>query len=363
MTRILPTTRTQKRAIQEEKEKNHHIPDILIDEASNLACFQHRQELRRFAEEYKDLRFKSLEEEYESVKISISNLMDHFFPSSLSDIIERGMRATLAAGRIEENYREHFIHPFQVFLLGSVIMDKFYDNFQQWYDPELAQSTETCLESAWLLTTIFHDRGKDFTILQRALELETGGSSDRAPDEDAYMRLLSSFYFHRSRGNPLNTWNMSAAEYPVLTSIFDDYSRRWSHGIKGSIFMLRNICKKPEMVTPRDVASAFAIAVHDAELWGKLHLEKILPLRINLWPLPSLLLYLDTIQEWSRQPTVETDVRLLKLTSTERSVNLELAFDSPHAAKTKLEECAKAQQCIISEDLELCLSVKVRLNR
>lgn len=363
MSRKLPTTRNHREAIEEQKKKNQHIPRILIDEASTLSNVAHREELQRFANEYKYTDFRDLDEECNQVHASIQKLHQQFFPTSLSDVIERGLKANRAACLMEKDYREHFIHPFQLFLLGSVIIDKFYDKFQQWYDKGLCTSDETCLEASWLLATIFHDRWKDIDILQTTIGLETGSPRGQMPNEEHYLRLLSSFYNHRSAANPVSTWNVHAVEHSAVTQILGNYSERWAHGVKSSVLMMRNVCGEPENVSPRDISSAFAIAVHDHELWGDLLHAKIFPLRIDLFPVACLLLYLDTIHEWGREQIVGTDIRLVALLPTDESVTFEVAFESTQAATAKLKECEKAQQCLLSRALGLFLSVKVRLHQ
>lgn len=362
MARILGTTRSQQRRIEKERELGHHIPDVLMDKASDLDSVRHKDELRRFCLDYRDRSFSNLEEEYECVKKSISNLAGRFFPVTLNSVIERGMRACLAAGHIDRHYRDHFIHPFQIFLSGSIIIDRFYEKFQRWYDSDLCSSVETCLESAWLLATIFHDRAKEVNAIRELLELETGPSGNKIPNEDRYIQLLSSFHKHRSAGNPLNIWNTGMEEDHNLTALLAEHSERWSHGVKGGILMLRHICESPENVSPRDIASASAIAVHDSRLWSDLTRHGTLPMRMDLFPLSCLLLYLDAVQEWGRHPSVDTEVRLANFTVIEQSVTFEVAFDSNRAARNKLEECERAEQCVLS-NLELGLSVKVRLNR
>jgi hypothetical protein len=359
----LPTTRDQRKAIEKQKKKNQHIPRILIDEASNLSNVTHREELQRFADGYRDPEFENLDKECNEVQASIHRLHEQFFPISLSDILDRGLKANRAACLMEKDYREHFIHPFQLFLLGSVIMDRFYDKFQLWYDKDLCTHNETCLEASWLLTTIFHDRWKDIDILQTTVGLETGSPKGEIPNESEYLRLLSSFYNHRSAGNSVSTWNIYTSEHSAISNILSNYSERWSHGVKSSVLMMRNICRKPEDVSPRDVSSAFAIAVHDNELWDDLLAAGIFPLRIDLFPVACLLLYLDTIHEWGREQMVGTDICLVGLLPTDESVTFEVAFESPHAATRKLKECERAQQCLLSPDLGLFLSIKVRVHQ
>lgn len=360
MPRKLTTTRKQKRIIEREKKLYHHIPTVLINKISRLKNVKHRDELKRFAKDYKNRPFRNLTEEYESVKESISNLLNLYFPNLLVGVVERDMKTSIAAGILESNVRESFIHPFQLFLLGSVIIDKSYERFQQWYGSTLCASNATCLEAAWLLTSIFHDRAKKANILRKALEYEIGGFGNKLPNEDTYLGLISSFYEHKSAGSPLRTWNPTAQKNQSLGDGLKDFSERWAHGAKGSVIMLRIVCGDPSNVTPRDIASAFAIALHDHELWDDVRIKGVFPLNMAQFPLACLLLSLDAIQEWGRRKTVSTETRLVGLTVTEKSVVCELAFESGTALNDKWEECQKAQQCIHSPSLTICSDLKVR---
>lgn len=363
--RTLSTTLKQKRTIDREEELFHHIPDVLIKKVSNLKNVRHKEELKRFARDYKDKSFKEMTEEYELVKVSISNLIGEFFTDSLPSVIERDMKASLAGQILENSVREGFIHPFQVFLLGSIIIDRFYNKFSQWYDEGLCASNETSIEAAWLLTAIFHDRAKKVNILRKILELEIGEFGNKIPDEDAYIGLLSSFYNHRLNNNPSSTWNAAAPRNSTLESILLEFSEKWNHGVKSSVLMLRNIHANPAEVSPRDIVSAFAIAVHDKELWDRLIADGIFPLRMDLFPLACLLVQLDAIQEWGRHAVVDTETRLVNILINGESVTCEVAFESPKALENKINECNKAQQCVLSQNLEISLDlrIKARLSR
>lgn len=365
MAKILPTTLKQKRTINKEEELFHHIPDVLIKKISNLSSVRHKEELRRFARNYKDKSFKEITEEYELVKISISNLIGQFFSDSLSNTIERDMRASLAGQILEKSVRESFIHPFQVFLLGSIIIDRFYNEFRQWYGEDLCISNETSIEAAWLLTAIFHDRAKKVNILRKILELEIGEFGNKIPNEDAYIGLLSSFYRHRSNRNPSGTWNTNAPRDSAFERALLEFSEKWNHGVKSSVLMLRNIHGNPAEVSPRDIVSAFAIAVHDQELWDRLIADGIFPLRMDLFPLACLLLQLDAIQEWGRHAVVDTEARLVDILISAESVTCEVAFESPRALGDKIKECNKAQKCVLSQNLQISLDlrIKARLSR
>ena len=56
----------------------------------------------------------------------------------------------------EFGYREHFVHQFQVFLLGACIIDRLYDSRQEEIQSFL-KSYEVPIEIAWLAASTYHD--------------------------------------------------------------------------------------------------------------------------------------------------------------------------------------------------------------
>jgi len=360
VTRILSTTRRQKKNIQEEEELGHHIPHVLLNKATKLVHVQHRDELGRFGQLYKRTAFNDLSEEYEPVKESVSLLLGQFFAPQLKSIVERDMKASLAGRILDAGIRESFIHPYQVFLLGSIIIDKFYDSFREWYGADLCGVAETCLEAAWLLTSIFHDRAKKVSILKRALEVEIGEFGTKIPDEDAYLSLLSSFYNHISAGNTAGSWTAASQANQALVDIFRDYSDRWNHGVKGAVLMLRSLCKEPTIVLPRDVMSAFSIAVHDEEVWDALLTGGFFPLQTDSFPLACLLLQLDAVQEWGRQRVVNSETHLIGMSIKGSSVICDVSFESLKSLRDKDAECDKACRCVLSDGLNISLNMNIR---
>jgi hypothetical protein len=332
---------------------------------AKLQIVQHRDELKRFASLYKKSKFNDLTEEYNLVKDSISNLLNQFFPFSLSQTIEREMRASLAGQILDDRVRENFIHPFQVFVLGSIIIDQFYEQFRRWYGQTLCVTKESCIEASWLLATIFHDGAKTRKIFKKELEHDIGRLADKIPQEDDYIHLLSSFYNHRSSGHSPRTWNYQIAGDTALEGILRDYSERWSHGVKGAVLMLKNLCNGPANVTPRDIIAGFAIAVHDKEIWEAMRQGGFLPLRMDQFPLACLLLQLDASQEWGRHRIVDTETRLVDILMQDQSVTIEIAFEGVKALEDKDAECSKALGCVDSRHIEISLDLRIkkRLNK
>jgi len=358
-------TRKQKTALDREIELGHHIPNVLINRMAKLENVRHKDELKRFASLYKKAKFSNLTEEYELIKDSISRLLSLFFQDTVCQIIEREMRASLAGQILDDRVRENFIHPFQVFAVGSIIIDRFYNHFKRWYGQSLCATIESCIEASWLLAAILHDGGKTRKIFKKELEQDIGSLASKIPQEDDYIRLLSSFYRHRSSGRSPRTWNHQVASDPTLEDILHDYSGRWSHGVKGAVLMLKKVCNAPENVKPRDVIAGFAIAIHDKEIWTTMQTSGFLPLRMDQFPLACLLLQLDAGQEWGRHRIVDTETRLVGIVIKDQSVTIEIAFESLKALQDKDAECNQALDCVDSRHLEISLDLRIkkRLNK
>ena len=109
------------------------------------------------------------------------------------------------ASRGVKAYRDHFIHSFQDFLTGIMIIDRYYDHYVRLYSNELNEAIGTSLECAWLLTAIFHDRYKGLLKIIESLggQLEP---PERKPEYNIYANNLASIYQHIRDGKPLGSW-------------------------------------------------------------------------------------------------------------------------------------------------------------
>ncbi len=360
---ILKAKVAQRGTIQREVSLGHHLPDVLITKVSELQHVFCRDILDNYARKYEDSSFQTLEDEYEFIRKWICDLLDVSFSNPLVEEIQNSMNASLAVSNLNKSYRNNFIHPFQVFLLGLTIFDHFHRDFQNWYSAQLCESNETSFESAWLLATIFHDRAKDVIALQNVISIETGASPKAIPGNNSFIGYISSAYQHLISGNPLGGWVKSSRKNALFSSILKKYSKQWNHGVTGSVLMLRHIQRRLGKINPRDAAAALSIAVHDKDLHDELLNTGIFPLQISRFPLPCLLLYCDTIEEWARSRFYSPDVRLVDLSISNQNIHCEVSFSQYREARNKLIECEKIQRCISTGDFEFTFSPRVHISR
>jgi hypothetical protein len=360
MTSIHKITKREKARISLESELNHHIPTILVDQLNDLENINYKANLETFQSEYSKTKFKNIEEEYNFVKDNICELLDSTFSNPFKEGIEKAMRLAIAEANFFEAARERFIHPFQDFLLGSIIIDKFYNNFQTWFSQDLCASKNTSVEAAWLLTAIFHDRSKPLKQLKDMIAYEEGEVIVEIPEKDEYVEVLSSLHSHLADRKPLENWKPNKTNIG-LSQILLEFAEADNHGVKSSFSLLRHLQKVfgENAFKPSYVEAALAVALHDQKLQSSLLEEKIFPINITMFPLPCLLLYCDATEEWGRKKEYDTEVRLVDIKIDEDSVNCEVAFDRSDCAKSKIAEFEGVMHCIQSEDIAFTFSSRI----
>jgi len=360
MAPIHRVTKKEKARIDEELKLNHHIPTILVDLLGDLSNIQFKDVLTDFMSKYKGTNFDNIEQEYNFTKDFICRLLESAFSNPFQGVIEKAMKLAIAETNFVDAARERFIHPFQDFLLGSIIIDKFYGQFQTWFSEELCKSKSTCVEASWLLASVFHDRTKPLRELKNMIEYEEGEVVVEIPEKDEYIHALSSLYFHLSEEKTLESWVLDETENRI-SQILREYAEADNHGVKSSFSLLRHLQKAfgADAFNPSYVEAALAIALHDSQLHEQLLSAQILPLDISRFPLPCLLLYCDAVQEWGREKRYNPEVRLVNLKVEEDSVHCEIAFDQNEKARDKFEEIANVTRCFQSTEISFTFSPRV----
>lgn len=241
-------------------------------------------------------------------------------------------------------YRDHFIHQYQVFILGSIIIDELYKiknansskklkSFSDYYNESLNIKEQSPLiaDIAWLITSTFHDVAypierspqlfNKFFEKYMGLRLKDLGGKELQPVIDRprlekalydcnYAKLieeLGDLYVWYSRKD--GQWKYDPdAQRSVF--IDDQFSRgiRYSlieerdHGVLGSLVLLHQSTAGGEYFSEIIYPSALAIALHN-KFFFTLHSDLIFEEN----PLAFLLRYCDLIQEWGRSSQEDTE--------------------------------------------------------
>lgn len=368
----LPVSLSERRQIERDLDRKHHIPYSLVDLLPGLRNVQLRDQLNQFASTYKDKRFEEEPEEYQTISVAISEMMsDLNYQQSLIQKVDAVMRAELAYPEADDQYREHFIHPFQTFLLGVIIIDKHYSVFQKWFSSELCNTPRTSVESVWLLASVFHDHFKSvrplFHLVRSIVRArhEELMESEEIPDTAELIDWMGRVYQILTTSAQLERSLPSVGAHSQFMGILDEYSKKKNHGVLGGLNVLDWIRSSGD-VTSTDIVAAMAIALHDGDYENKrafpnaLLKAGIFPIDFSKQPIACLLLWCDAIQEWGRWiHKIKVDTRLVKVVFENNIVNLCLSLDDSKVIKDKLKELKNVGRCMQESDLKFVVDFRI----
>lgn len=210
----------------------------------------------------------------------------------------------------DQPYRDHYIHQFQVFLLGLHIIDKLRTIFPEEID------------RLWLITASFHDMAYPLqkydswaqSFFKESLGIESIGVSDiksnfvegslLASMGDIINALCKGHFNGELRGNWLQE------EQSLIRFFHERITQRKHHCILSSLSLLkRALLVDHSLRETLFVPSALAIALHHDVVWRELPTERHLnSLKFSNDPLAFLLMFCDCVQEWGRPKTNESSV-------------------------------------------------------
>ena len=302
----------------------------LMFELNNISYRERLQELvnEQLDENLNDYQFVSevfsiLWEE--NIGVSYSKFLKVFEPALLHVFAEGEEKG-------ERYYRDHYIHQFQVFLLGLCILDKLYGDFKgcNCRNPEIS----------WLIVSSFHDMAyplqlyddwskgffkKVFNVDVKIADMELKSNFVDQSFLTCMGHLICSLCATH-KGQEV-TGNWLAEHNELVQFFFREITERKNHCILSSISLLKliqtfgfdekkTIEKKvadnkksfDEILKDVFVPSALAIALHDRAVWQNLrketeidHPPKILDsLAFDNCPITFLLILCDNVQEWGR---------------------------------------------------------------
>lgn len=203
----------------------------------------------------------------------------------------------------ERVYRDHYLHQFQVFLLGVHIIDKFRDKFP----PQI--------EKQWLVASSFHDMAypvqlydswakKFFNDVFNITDMGAADLKSQFIDKTLLScmgYLINSLCETHLEGPLQGNW---LADKEDLTHFFyEKITGVKHHCILSGVSLLKkaievndtNLLK--EIFTP----AALAITLHDKEVWkGLKQCHGLSMIKFDDDPLAFLLLFCDCVQEWGR---------------------------------------------------------------
>lgn len=299
------------------KFEERGIDRKLLELIATLKDVSYAEELRQIANDY--LGYDT--DDYSFAKKWIGGLWAKYFSISYPDMLER-LEPMLK--ELYPKYRDHFLHQFQVFLLGSKIIDYLIRSGK-------LKGKKEILSKGWLLTSTFHDFAQAIqkyddwtkTFFDESLEIKKAESLELKRDyventfSSSVEHIISSLEkcfcdFDRED----HTDNRNKIRHFFYHQITD----RKNHGLLSGLSLLKRFKGNDEFHTTI-LPSATAIAIHDDDIWQPLNgvskeyegneriielcrdfctLKPLPKLKLDIQPLSFLLILCDNIQDWGR---------------------------------------------------------------
>ena len=309
--------------VKSEQFGKRHIDRKIIDKLFDLKKISYREELFSVMNEHLTEKGNEYEFAFEvfsklwekCIGIYYSNFLKIFDPV-LQHIFAETEEESI---RI---YRDHYLHQFQVFLLGLYFIDKLYHNFTEKYKkPEIS----------WLIISSFHDMAypvqlyddwsgeffkKIFDVTKDIAHIELKSKFVEESFMNCTNSLIASLCSVFGKEELKGDW--LAEKNKLVQFFYKEITEAKNHCILSSISLLKMIPKYKTKIMKtiksngdrkkfQDIfnnifmPSALAIALHDAKIWLKLKKDGNLPiLKFEDDPLSFLLIFCDNIQEWGR---------------------------------------------------------------
>jgi hypothetical protein len=297
--------------ITPEEAGKRYIDRKVLDLAFELEKVSYRQKVQELITEHLSKKtndydfvtvaFDSLWKECQ-LKIPYSDFLKTFEPALYH----------LSAGG-GKTYRDHYLHQFQVFLLGLHIIDKFHDKL----------NFDKMKEKQWLVASSFHDvaypvqlyDGWSKEFFEKVFSISDVGMAD-LKSHFIDRTLLSSMGYMidslcKTHLNRTLTGNWLDNEKKLVQFFYKKITMVKHHCVLSAISLLKKASAlglDSSLLKEVFVPAALAILLHDKEVWKELKEQHDLAhIEFDMDPIAFLLLFCDCVQEWGRPKEADRD--------------------------------------------------------
>lgn len=314
------------RIVVKKAKKEGWFPQIILSEVKKVKNLKFKKQLISLAKKLEKTHSK--EKQLSAVRNSINKMLKAH-PNYLGDDIPfmrlSNFENLLSFSDVKCN--DHVFHSARVFLIGCIIIDRFYDKFSNYYK-EILGTSRISVEYTWLLSSLFHDIGRIKQNLYRIylvdpkkdnLELKEKIEDELSKKwhEEEYKNSLSNLVElitqsckkKKDRDKPFVGFALGGEIDENIASIFrEHYSKLISHGVIGCFDLCSDLFRKAKASNFKKKTfflyhifpAVLAIAFHDWKIWKELADVKVFPIDIRNFPLASLLIYIDTWDDYKR---------------------------------------------------------------
>lgn len=179
-----------------------------------------------------------------------------------------------------EVYREHFVHQFQVFLIGAYVLDNIYSEIAK----EFYKKYKCRIETVWLAASTFHDfsyglQNFDIWLLQffedtlRIKNSQTKENLNFLNIDSAMIRESLYDKIVKITGLLKSDWAENEKE-DVIRFLYEKAVRDRNHGVLSAISLLKLFDESHEIKQKINLKgileAAIAIGCHDEDVWESL---------------------------------------------------------------------------------------------
>ncbi len=294
----------------------------------------YKDDILSFYQEYQTKRVDDYDIVVKYVKILWENHLAFKKITSSFDFYEKFENILM----LDMDYRDHFLHQFQVFLLGTLIIDGIFDKYFKCYKVCHHELTKKCVFESWLMASTFHDfayplerysnyNDEIFKLILNTKKSPTITGFEKITTEkyvleyldqiDSLLKCYTSERVNWQCKSP-HTTNEELRRF-LLNKIVHEKN----HGVLSGLSLLIKSEKESideNIVSCKLYPAALAISIHDEGIWQPLRgkkpswrggakvtweeefrkIEYMNHLDFSMQPLSFMLIYCDTAQEFGR---------------------------------------------------------------
>jgi len=321
----------------------------LVDELRALSNLEYRSILVDLAEKYRH----ECRDDPEIARDTIRSLWKSELRVDYPDIHKEVESVLL----LDPKYRDHYLHQFQVFLLGATIIDKLYNTGPiQTFE----QQCDCKLEYAWLAASTYHDFNyaiQDFKTWTTNFLKKTLHVTEPSPLElDIEKVVLRDEFLQKIQGL-FKAIGCDEIDDHLLRFILGRVALDKNHAVIGAFTFLNKFKGRGRLKISAANHAAASILLHDEKNWRYLCGEpitdkcrkwereflncKLLPqLRFDTFPLAFLLAFCDSVQEWGREGRDynSAGARLEEIELDDNKILIVISLANGGACRRKLNE-------------------------
>lgn len=317
------------------------IPKYLLKGISELKNIDptYRDLLKKFAFNYLEIS-QNRSQESELIDSTIKSLLDLKYIGK----VQTSFQILKKFEDLIAVTRDHYYHSFQIFLLGIIIIDSFYEQFNNYIYECFPERKQYSIEFTWLLTSIFHDIGYAMQHLNTLIKTITDS-------DELEIDIVDIWKDARYKKNAAQY--ISLFKYLLKSEISEDWRGDIFGKTEEEMFdIITDTCKNGHglhssfrfLVEAYDVISridddvvknflvkhvyiaSISISLHDWRYRNKIKEKIVEKLDMKRFPFAILLMYLDSLHEDRRNNEAEENYEdtILDIKISEDSVELDL---------------------------------------